>query len=49
MSWKIRQQSFSTKFYNETVHEDPLLDKDGLPSPIFMFVKKTIKSIILCK
>jgi hypothetical protein len=27
MSRKIRKQSFSSKFYNETVHEDPLLDK----------------------
>jgi hypothetical protein len=46
MSWKIRQQSLALKFFNETVHEDPL-DKGWIAITDFMYVKKTIKAYFM--
>jgi hypothetical protein len=48
MSWKIRNKVLALKFFNETVHEDPLLDK-WIAITDFMYVKKLSESIILCQ
>jgi hypothetical protein len=44
---KTRKSVLALQFYNETVHEDPLLDKGWIAITDFMCVKKIIKSLIL--
>jgi hypothetical protein len=40
---------FSSKFFSQTVHEDPLWIKDGLRLPILCTSKKLSESLILCQ
>jgi hypothetical protein len=44
MSWKTREHTLALQFYNDTVHEDPLLDKGWIAITDFYVRQKTIKS-----
>jgi hypothetical protein len=45
MSRKLGIPSLDCNFTNQTVHEDPLLDKDGLPLLLILCTSKLIKAL----
>jgi hypothetical protein len=43
MSRKLGNTVLALKFFSQTVHEDPLLDKGWIAITDFLYVKKTIR------